>query len=325
MSDFTSGFWDFFIVTVTVASIVGCALLLYLQSRVKVRKDPAAQGSVAAAGPGTTGHVWDGDLTEYNHPLPRWWRNLFWITIVFSFVYLALYPGLGTFRGLLGWSQAGQYREEMTTASEQLAPLYAKYASMPIEAMATDREARGMGERLFLQHCAQCHGSDAGGARGFPSLRDRDWLYGGEPETILASISGGRTGIMPPQAQLLGDAEAVKNVVTYVRSLSGLPVDPVRIHLGKAKFAQACAACHGADGKGNRALGAPNLTDEVWLVGSSEAAITETLVKGRNVGLSEGTQAMPAFKGLLEPAQIRLLAGYVWGLSHPQSSAAARP
>lgn len=310
MSDFTSGFWSVFIIGITLLSIAACGWLLWSQTRVKLPPGVAPTD--------TTGHVWDGDLQEYNKPLPAWWRNLFWLTLVFSVIYLVLFPGLGTFSGMLGWTQAGQYRAEVDDASAKLAPLYGKFAQLPVEKVAAHPEGRAIGERLFLQHCAGCHGSDAGGARGFPSLRDHDWLYGGDAKAIVTSITEGRTGIMPPQGPALGDAESVKNVVAYVRSLSGMPGDAVRLHLGKEKFAQVCAACHGADAKGMTALGAPNLTDDIWLVGSSEAAITETIVKGRNLTLSPGTSAMPAFKDLLSPEQIHLVAAYVFSLSHPQ-------
>ncbi|GIK84755.1 MAG: cytochrome-c oxidase, cbb3-type subunit III [Burkholderiales bacterium] len=308
MSDFTSGFWNVFVVGITAVSIIGCGVLLWMQSRVRVK--PGGKGA------DTTGHVWDGDLEEYNNPLPKWWMNLFWITLVFSAVYLVLYPGMGTFPGVLGWSQVGQYERERAQAEARVKPLYDKYAAMDLRAVAADPQARLMGERLFLNNCAQCHGSDAGGARGFPNLRDGDWLYGGEPAQIVESITNGRMGVMPPQGAALGD-EGVRNVVAYVRSLSGLTADPLKAQLGKEKYLQVCAACHGPDGKGNQALGAPNLTDKVWLYGSSEAAITETVVKGRNMNVSEGTLAMPAFKDLLGPARVHLVAAYVLGLSGP--------
>ena len=181
MSDFTSGFWNIYIVGITIVSIVACGVLLYLQSKVKVK--PGGKGA------DTTGHVWDGDLEEYNNPLPKWWMNLFWITIVFSAVYLVLYPGLGTFQGVLGWTQVGQYDRERSEADAKVKPLYAKYAAMPIPEVAKDPAARAMGERIFLNNCSQCHGSDAGGAKGFPNLRDGDWLYGGEPDKIVETIT----------------------------------------------------------------------------------------------------------------------------------------
>ena len=311
MSDFTSEFWNVYIAALTVISILGCGWLLWTQSRAKIKV--GSQGD-------TTGHVWDGDLAEYNNPLPRWWMWLFWITIVFSLGYLALYPGLGRYAGMLGWSQAGQYREEASAVEARVAPLYAKYAAMDIEKVAMDPDARAMGERLFVNNCAQCHGSDAGGAKGFPSLRDGDWLYGGSPERIVESITSGRAGVMPPMGAALGN-EGVKEVVAYVRSLSRLTADPLRVQLGKPKFAANCAACHGVDGRGNTAVGAPNLTDSVWLYGATETAITETVTRGRNTNLASGARTMPAFGATLSPERIRVVAAYVWGLSHPQQTA----
>jgi cytochrome c oxidase cbb3-type subunit 3 len=261
----------------------------------------------------TTGHVWDENLAEYNNPLPRWWMWLFYITIVFSLIYLAFYPGLGKLPGVFGWSSAGAYANEVSVADERVKPLYAKYLGLDVKEVAADAQAHAMGERLFLTHCAQCHGSDAGGAKGFPSLRDSDWLYGGEPQAIKDSITNGRNGIMPPFAAVL-DAEGVKNVASYVRSLSGLPADGLRAQLGKPLFAQNCAACHGLDGKGNQAVGAPNLTDQIWLYGSSEATIIETISKGR--GTASAVSRMPSHKEDLDEGKIHLLTAYVWGLSN---------
>ncbi len=318
MSDFTSGFWSFYIIGITVVSIIACGWLLLSMSRTKV-----TPGKPAAPAPGktttdTTGHVWDGDLAEYNNPLPKWWMNLFWITLIFAVGYLIYYPGLGTFKGLGGWTQVGQYDQEVAQANARLKPLYDKYAAMPIEQVAANAEARGMGERIFLNNCAQCHGSTGQGGKGYPNLTDGDWLYGGSADAIVASITNGRNGVMPAQGPALGGDEGVKNVVAYVRSLSGLTSDPLKAQLGKEKFQQICAACHGPDGKGNQAIGAPNLTDKVWLYGSSEPAIAETVTKGRGMSaLTEGQSVMPAWKDMLGPARINLVAGYVWSLSHP--------
>ena len=308
MSDFTSGFWSLWVIVFTLGGIGFCAWLLLATGK-GVPRPPEG------AGVDTTGHVWDGDLAEYNNPLPKWWSNLFWITIVFSLVYLALYPGLGSLPGVLGWTSTGQYQRERSDAEARLKPLLDRFAPMPIEAIARDPEGRAMGERLFLNNCAQCHGSDAGGSRGFPNLRDGDWLYGGSPDKIVETITGGRLGVMPPLGAVLGE-QGSKDVAAFVRSLSGLPHDRLRAQLGKPLFAQNCAACHGADGKGNQAIGAPNLTDGTWLYGSSEAAILEGINKGRNVNVSPGTLAMPSFQDTLGEARIRLVAAYVWGLSN---------
>jgi cytochrome c oxidase cbb3-type subunit 3 len=324
MSDFTSGFWSWYVIVITLASIGYCAWLLWVTSRAKVKAPGAPALPTAAAAGGRqvelTGHTWDGDLAEFNNPLPRWWMWLFWITIVFSLGYLVAYPGLGSFNGVLGWTSTGAWTKETGDTEARLLPAYQKYAGMELPAIAADPQARGMGERIFLQNCAPCHGSDARGSTGFPNLTDADWLYGGDPATIVASITNGRMGVMPPLGPALGE-EGVKNVVAYVRSLSGLPSDGLKAQLGKPLFAQNCAACHGADGKGNQALGAPNLTDQVWLYGSSEAAIANGVLNGRHVGMDAEHPPMPAFKttigqGPLGPARINLVAAYVWSLSN---------
>jgi cytochrome c oxidase cbb3-type subunit 3 len=311
MTMFTSEFWNIWVIGVTIVSILGTAWLLWSTNRIKV-KNPAGTPSGQVS---VTGHVWDDDLEEYNNPLPKWWSNLFWITIVFAIVYLVLYPGLGSFQGVLGWSSSGAYEQERKTFDARLAPLYAKYASMDIEAIARDPAARETGERLFLTYCSQCHGSDAGGARGFPSLRDNDWLFGGAPDTIVLSLTKGRMGVMPAFGAVLGP-EGVRDVAAYVRSLSGLPHDSLRAQVGKPLFAQNCAACHGGDGKGLQAVGAPNLTDGIWLYNSSEATIIEGITKGRHVDPAAGLNAMPAFENQLTAPQIRVVAAYVWSLSN---------
>lgn len=314
MSDFTSGFWNLYVIVLSVASIVGCGWLLWGTGRIKVAKNSAQEaGSKPAVE--VTGHVWDGDLQEFNNPLPKWWANLFWITLFISVVYLALYPGLGTIPGLFGWTSAGAYVTERTDADDRLKPFYDKYAAMDVEQLAADPAARQTGERIFLTYCSQCHGSDAGGSRGFPNLRDKDWLYGGAPATIIETITGGRMGVMPAFATALGE-NGVRNVAAYARSLSGLVHDGLRAQLGKPLFLQNCAACHGADGKGNQALGAPNLTDNIWLYGSTERTMAEGIAKGRNAGFAGGTTPMPSFKDTLTAPQVRLVAAYVWGLSN---------
>jgi cytochrome c oxidase cbb3-type subunit III len=298
MSDFTNGFWSLFVAGITLAGIFGCALLLWFTSRKKV----------APTGDNTTGHVWDEDLTEMNNPLPLWWVGLFIITIVFSLLYLVAYPGLGSYEGNLKWSTAGEYQKEMDTARKELEPLYAQFTARKPEELAGDANAMAIGERLFMNNCAQCHGSDARGSKGFPNLADGDWLHGGTPEKIAETITKGRNGMMPPMAAAVGGADDVKNVAHYVLSLSGSPHDSVRAQLGKPKFA-ACGACHGADGKGNPAMGAPNLTDDTWLHGWGEQAITAMITGGK-------TNQMPAQEGKLTPEQIHVLASYVWSLSH---------
>lgn len=315
MSDFVSDFWSFYVAILTLVSIGACGLLLYLMGQIRVKaasKAPGGGGS-GVGGASTTGHVWDEDLAEYNNPLPRWWIWLFYLTIAFSLGYLALYPGLGKVPGILGWTSAGAYANERKDVDDKIKPLYAKYLAMDVKDVAADAQAHAMGERLFLNYCAQCHGSDAGGSKSFPNLRDNDWLYGGVPQTIKESITNGRNGIMPPLGPVLGE-DGVKNVAHYVRSLSGLAHDGLRAQLGKPSFMQICAACHGADGKGNPQLGAPNLTDQIWLYGNSEASIIETISKGR--GAAGAVTRMPAHKDLLDDGKIQLLTAYVWGLSN---------
>jgi cytochrome c oxidase cbb3-type subunit 3 len=296
MSDFSSELWDVYVGVITVASIVACAAFLKLQSVHKTAKGE------------TSGHVWDGDLTEYDNPMPRWWAWLFYLTVAFSLIYLILYPGLGSFRGRLGWSQVEQLETEMQAANERFGPMYAKLATQEIATLARDPQALAIGQKLFLNHCAQCHASDGGGSRGFPNLTDKDWLWGGTPEAISQTIREGRTGVMPPMGEVLGGGGAVKDVAHYVLSLSGRTHDSLRAHSGKAKFREICAACHGAVGKGNTQLGAPNLTDQIWLHGSGETHITETIAKGR-------TNQMPAHKDILSPAKIHVLTAYVMSLS----------
>jgi len=294
MSQFTSGFWDIYIGLISIVSIVACAVLLKMQSARK----PAESD--------TSGHVWDEDIREYNNPLPRWWMWLFYLTIVFSLGYLVLYPGLGSYAGTLGWTQVKQLEEENAQAQAAYGPLYDKFAAQDIVALSKTAEALAIGQKLFLNNCAQCHASDGGGSRGFPNLADKDWLWGGTPEAIKLSITEGRTGNMPPLGTALGD-EGVKDAAAYVLSLSGNAHDSIRAARGKEKFAQICAACHGAEGKGNPALGAANLTDNIWLHGSGEA-ILDTIAKGR-------VNQMPAHKDLLSPAKIHLLTAYVYSLS----------
>ena len=306
MSDFNANFWSVYVAGVTLVGILACLLLLWITARKKVV--PLADN--------TTGHVWDGDLRESNNPMPRWWVWLFVITIIFGLLYLAAYPGLGSSPGQLGWTMRGQYDEEVAQANKELGPLYAQFTAKKTEELAGDANAMAIGERLFMNNCAQCHGSDARGSKGFPNLSDKDWLHGGTPEKIEETIKGGRRGQMPPMAAALGSDKDVENVAMYVRSLSGLPADPIKVGFGKPKFA-ACAACHGADGHGNQALGPPNLTDKTWLYGGSADTIMETIRKGR-------TNTMPAFENFLGEPKVHLLAAYVWGLSNQSAPVAKK-
>ena len=307
MADFTSSGWSLYISIVTLVSIAFCIWLALVLARGRA---PGAQVD-------TTGHSWDETLEEYNNPLPRWWLWLFMITCAFALVYLVLYPGLGTWQGVLGWSQKGQYEREVARVDEVVEPLFAKYLAQDIPTVAADPQAREIGERMYLTYCVQCHGSNARGSRGFPNLTDRDWLWGGDPETIVATITGGRQGVMPALGAAVGSADDVQNLANYVLSLSDSGHDAARAALGKPKFTAAgCIACHGADGKGNPALGAPNLTDKTWLYGGGIATIMETIDKGRS-------NQMPAFGEMLGKGKVHLLAAYVWGLSNRPGAAGA--
>lgn len=304
MSDFFSGGWSVYIAVLTVVGLVACLVLLAIASRRRVM-----------ASDNTTGHVWDEDLKELNNPLPRWWMWLFVITVVFAGAYLALYPGLGSHQGSLKWSSTGQLQSETDKAVAAMAPVYEKFATMGAQDLAKDPQAMGIGERLFVNNCAACHGSDGRGAKGFPNLTDGDWLYGNAHASVKETIAKGRNGVMPPMAAALGTAEDVRNVAHYVLSLSGSAHDSVAASLGKPKFG-ACAGCHGADGKGNQALGAPNLTDKVWLHGWGEQAIVSIVSNGKN-------NAMPAQAARLTPEQIHVLAAYVLSLSQQQTTSVA--
>jgi cytochrome c oxidase cbb3-type subunit 3 len=296
-SDFVSGFWSLYVAGITLVSIIFCAVFLWMQGGAKFK-------------PGeTTGHVWDETLAEYSNPLPSWWRWMFYITVVFALVYLVMYPGLGNFGGKFGWSMRGQYDAEMKKADEQYAPKFNQFLKQDIMAVAANPEAKEMGQRMFLTYCAQCHGSDAKGAKGFPNLADGDWLWGGTPDQIKETITKGRDAVMTPKGTKPDmDAQQVKDVVAYVRSLSGLDSKlGGHAEAGKELYPQACAACHGPEGKGLEAAGYPNLTDKVWLYGSQEADMIETVTHGR-------VNRMPAFGEFLGEAKVHLLAAYVWGL-----------
>jgi cytochrome c oxidase cbb3-type subunit 3 len=295
MSDFVNDFWNMYVIVIVLGSILACAVLLIVQGK-------------ATFTPGKTmGHVWDETLEEYNNPMPKWWSWMFVITVVFALVYLALYPGLGNFKGMLNWTSVGQHTAEVQKMDAAVKPLFDKYMAMDLKAVAGDKQAMEMGKRMYLTYCMQCHGADARGAKGFPNLTDNDWQWGGEPEQIKATIVEGRMGIMPPHAQL--GADTIKDLANYVRSLSGLPNDAVRTARGQEAFASAgCIGCHGAEGTGMQALGAPNLTDKVWLYGSSEAVIIETITNGRQ-------NKMPAWQEFLGDAKIHLLSAYVLSVS----------
>ncbi len=299
MSDFNSEFWNWYIILPTILGILWCFWLVWWMSN-------SSANTVGKEGD-DTGHVWDGDLKEYNNPLPRWWLGMFYITLIFGIIYLALYPGLGTFGGFLDWTSKQSYEDEMAAAEAKYGPLFAKYQNQDLATVSQDARAGKIGERLFLNHCSTCHGSDARGARGFPNLRDNDWLWGGSTDTIKQTIMDGRKGVMPAWGVPLGGDEGVSNMTDFVLSLSGREHDAAAAAKGQAQFNVFCVACHGPEGKGNQALGAANLTDKIWLHGPSRERISETIAKGR-----EGH--MPAHRDFLGDAKVHLIAAYIYGM-----------
>jgi len=308
MSDFVNSGWSIFVAALTVISLLACLWLLFVASK---RQPMAADNS--------TGHVYDEDLIEMNNPLPRWWMWLFILTVVFAFAYVALFPGLGSFAGRLNWTSANQLEADKQRTAQQTAPIYAAFNGLPAAELSHNPKAMAIGERLFSNNCAACHGSDARGSKGFPNLTlsGASRLTSGAPEAIEATITNGRQGMMPPMAAALGNAEDVHNVANYVLSLSGSAHNSIAAAAGRSKFA-VCAACHGADGKGNQAMGAPNLTDKIWLHGWGEDAIVAMVTQGK-------TNVMPAQKERLTPDQIHVLAAYVWSLSQSSLPAAVTP
>jgi cytochrome c oxidase cbb3-type subunit 3 len=294
-----TSFWHWYVIIITVATILACFWLLQWTKGISNRDVDNETGS--------TGHVWDEDLVELNNPLPRWWLQLFYGTIIFAFIYLALFPGLGNVTGLLGWSQEGQFNEEMEIAQQKQDVIFARYKELDNDALIADPEANATGQRLFANSCAMCHGSDGRGARGFPNLADNDWLYGDSFDTVMQSITNGRAGAMPVMVGGLDD-NGVSNLVAYVQSMSGQKADPEMAAEGKKNYDMLCVACHMPDGSGNQALGSPRLNDSIWLYGGEPATIKKTVTEGRNGN-------MPVHKDLLSEDRRRLLAAYVLSLS----------
>jgi len=286
------------VAVVALANIVG--LMMLLASLRRRRGETAGTGE-------TTGHVWDEDLRELNNPLPRWWLWLFILTVVFGIGYLLIYPGLGNYAGMAGWSSQKQYEEQTVAAEAVLARTLAPFGHQDVKALARNVDALRIGRNLFMNNCAACHGSDARGAPGFPNLTDKDWLFGGTPEAIVQTISYGRTSVMPAWRDVLGGDAGVEDVLAYVLSLSGRHGSSGNVENGRARFASICVACHGADGRGNQVVGAPNLTDQVWLNGGAVATVRETIAKGRQA-------QMPAQLERLGETRVKLLAAYVISL-----------
>lgn len=293
-----SSFWHWYIVLISLGVIFGSAVLLFFTHKMKTGNIKEGE---------SMGHSFDG-IEELNNPLPKWWHFMFWASIVYSLGYLVLYPGLGSYSGLIGWSSDGQWQSEMTKAEETYQPIFDQMAATPLEELAKNQDALKIGQRLFANNCAICHGSDARGAQGFPNLTDNDWLYGSEPETIKQTILMGRLGVMPPMGEALGGETGVHQLVSYVRGLNGYSVDKEAAAEGEKKFQVYCAACHGPDAKGNKLMGAANLTDGIWLYGGSEEIVAKTINHGRN-GL------MPAHKDILGEEKIHILSAYIYSLS----------
>jgi cytochrome c oxidase cbb3-type subunit 3 len=294
-----SEFCGVFIIFLAVFTTVGCLLILQWTSRMPVKGDDEA---------GTTGHVWDGDIEEGNNPLPRWWLYLFWMTAFYGVIYVVIYPGAGKLAGVIGWTQIDQYEQEVADAEARYGDIFAAFADVPITEMASDPEAIRLGRNIYMNHCATCHGSDARGAKGFPNLTTGVWLYGGSPETIEATITNGRNGVMPALGPALGEP-GTEDTVAYVMSLSGRNdgASIEAIERGRQKYMTVCIACHGADGAGMKALGAPDLTDDLWLHGANAADISDVITNGR---LSQ----MPAQRDTLSADRIHMVAGYVLSL-----------
>ena len=290
-----TSFWSNWIIVLTAVSIVGITWIL-LANR-KTREGETED---------TTGHNYDG-IEEYDNPLPAWWFYMFLITIIWGVGYLIVYPGMGNFPGLIGWTQLNQYEAKVSKADARFREMRDKYLALPIEEIYSDPVVRKMGQRMFGNNCAQCHGADAKGRYGFPNLADNDWLFGGTPEAIKASIADGRQAAMPPWGAIIGDV-GVTDVTAYVLSLSGHDASPASEAAGKQVYQAYCVACHGLEGEGNLALGAPNLSNGIWLYGGTDVQVAHSVRSGRN-------GVMPAHKDSLSGDKIHIITAYVYGLS----------
>ncbi|MEE4246140.1 MAG: cytochrome-c oxidase, cbb3-type subunit III [Kangiellaceae bacterium] len=291
-------FWSWYIIVIVALMIVGSFALLFFTRNM----DEGKEGS-------TTGHIYDG-IEEYNNPMPKWWLNLFYITLVFGIAYVILYPGMGKFQGYLGWTQTDAWEQEVAAAEEQFGPIFNQYLETPIVELVKNEQAMDMGKRIFLNVCAACHGSAASGSPGYPNLTDDDWLYGGSPEQIKTSLINGRSGVMMAYGGILNE-EQITDITSYVVSFSGRDAPAAQVKAGEAIFKQNCIACHGMDGTGHQMLGAPNLTDNIWLYGRSRKVIAQTIRNGRQ-GM------MPAHQKILGDAKLHLVAGYVYNLRNQQ-------
>jgi cytochrome c oxidase cbb3-type subunit 3 len=292
-------FWHWFVAAGTIVFIIWCVWLISWSAK---------QGPQNVADEDLVGHKWDGDLEEWNNPAPKWWLYLYFITIAWAVGYMIAFPGLGSWEGALGWSQQGQYDAEMQAAAERYEPIYEEFAAMDFEALAKNEDANQLGKSLYASYCTTCHGSDARGATGYPNLADNDWLWGSSEDALVSTITNGRVAAMPVLAPALGGDQGVNNMVKYVRSLSGLVEADADAMSAQPMFVALCSACHTAEGTGNPIFGAPDLTDDIWLYGSSEDVVRTTITQGRN-GM------MPAHGELLGENRTKILAAYVYSLS----------
>lgn len=293
-------FWAWFVAAGTIAFVIWCIWLISWSAK---------QGPQDLKDEDLVGHKWDGDLEEWNNPAPKWWLYLYFGTIAWAVGYMVVYPGIGSYEGLLGWSQQGQYEEEMQAAEARYEPIYARFAEMDFATRSRDPDAQKLGASLFASYCTTCHGSDARGAPGYPNLTDDDWQWGSSEADIIATLTNGRNAVMTPWAQILGSDEAVDNMVNYVQSLSGMVEPGDNADSARTQFTTFCAACHMPTGTGNPILGAPNLTDDIWLYGSSAETIRTAIEQGRN-------GEMPPHGDLLGEKRTKILAAYVYSLSN---------
>lgn len=306
--DFIGEFWHYYIAIITILGIIFSIWVLASQTTQRLAEGEKAE---------VLHHAWDGDLQEFNNPLPRWWMWMFYGLIFFSIAYLVLYPGLGKFAGTLNWTSYQEWKDDKDAVDAEFEKVMSPYKGMDLMAVAGDENAKKMGQNLYMTYCMQCHGSSAQGGKGFPNLTDGQWLFGGTPEDIQSSIANGRTAEMPAMGDAVGGEQGAKEVANYVLSLGGKPHDAALAAAGKEKYA-ACAGCHGDDGKGNNAASFPNIADDAWQYGGTVADIEQSILKGRKGG-------MPAQMEMLGESKVHLLSAYVWGLGGGQKPAPAVP
>ena len=310
-----------FIAAVTILHILGYIGLVYWTTHIKAGGD-AKEGEVID-------HTWDGDLKEMNNPMPGWWLSLFYLMIAFAIAYLFLYPGV--YKGSKGWTQLTQYQQESRRVDARSAEYFRHYAGKSVEDLAKDTDALAIGRRIFLQNCAVCHATDAGGTPGnYPNLTDKDWIWGGTPENIINTITNGHTGAMPAGGALISvtpgqapsaeDQQKLEDVSNYILALGGYEHDQALAEKGKELYGTSCVACHGPDGKGNPVIGGINLADQTWLYAedSEDPAALKTFIQ--NQIQHPRNNVMPAWKDILGEAKIKVVAAYVYSLSQDEAA-----